>query len=39
MLRSARVTIEAFAVIESGVRIGARTTVGAHGYIGHRSAW
>jgi UDP-3-O-[3-hydroxymyristoyl] glucosamine N-acyltransferase len=29
------VSIQPFAVIEDGVRIGARSLVGAHGYIGH----
>ena len=31
------VTVHAFAVIESAVRIGARTVVGPHGYIGHHA--
>jgi UDP-3-O-[3-hydroxymyristoyl] glucosamine N-acyltransferase len=33
----ADVRIEAFAVVESGARIGARTVVGSHGYIGHHA--
>ena len=31
------VTIQAFAVVESGVRIGARTVIGSHSYIGHHA--
>ncbi|HEY5777903.1 MAG TPA: UDP-3-O-(3-hydroxymyristoyl)glucosamine N-acyltransferase [Terrimicrobiaceae bacterium] len=30
-------TIQAFAIVENGARIGARTVVGAYGYIGHHA--